>query len=69
VTLEFVADGFGPQNVLDDLVLEEIHLAGGPRVHVTLPSNNGLDGTFRCRSITVLEVVPYEPSAHSVYRR
>ena len=60
-------DGFGPQNVLDDLVLDEVHLAAGPQVQVTLPSNNGLAGTFRCRSVTVLDAVPHEPGEHSVY--
>jgi Immunity protein 50 len=61
-------DGFGPQNVLDDLVLEDVESPGGRRVQVTLPSNNGLGGTFRCRSVTVLDVMPYEPTEHSVYR-
>jgi hypothetical protein len=75
VTLEFdevealEMDGFGPQNVLDDLVLEEVHLAAGRQVQVTLPSNNGLEATFRCRSVTVLDAVPHEPGEHSVYRR
>ena len=74
VTLEFgevealELDGFGPQNVLDDLVLEDVHLAAGRQVQVTLPSNNGLGGAFRCRSVTVLAAAPFEPGEHSVYR-
>jgi hypothetical protein len=50
---------FDPQNVLDDLVLEEVHLAAGRQIQVTLPSNNGLEGSFRCRSVTVLAAVPF----------
>jgi Immunity protein 50 len=61
-------DGFGPQNVLDDLVLEDVHLAAGRQVQVTLPSSNGLGGGFRCRAVVVLDVVPFEPGEHSVYR-
>ena len=52
---------------LDDLVMDEVYLAAGPQVQVTLPSNNGLAGTFRCRSVTVLDAVPHEPGEHSVY--
>jgi hypothetical protein len=62
-------DTFGPQNVLDDLVLEEVHLAAGRQIQVTLPSNNGLGGSFRCRSVMVIDAVPYEPTPHSVYAR
>lgn len=75
VTIEFVdieaveLDGFGPQNVLDDLVMEDADTAAGRQVQVTLPSNNGLGGSFRCRTVIVLEAVPFEPGAHSVYRR
>jgi hypothetical protein len=75
VTLEFdeveavELDGFGPQNVLDDLVLEEVDLASGRQLQVTLPANNGMDGSFRCRRLTVLDAVPFEPGEHSVYRR
>jgi hypothetical protein len=75
VTLEFEAveavelDGFGPQNVLDDLVLEEVDHAAGRQLQVTLPANNGMDGSFRCRAMTVLAAVPFEPGEHSVYRR
>lgn len=73
VTLEFEdvealdLEGFGPQNVLDDLVLEPVHLAAGRQVQVTLPSSNGLEGSFRCRFVTVLDAVPLEPGEHSVY--
>lgn len=73
VTLEFEdvealeLEGFGPQNVLDDLVLEPVHLAAGRQVQVTILTNNGLEGSFRCRLVTVLDVVPVEPGEHSVY--
>jgi hypothetical protein len=75
VTLEFdevealEMDGFGPQNVLDDLAIEEVHLAAGRQLQVTLPSNNGLGGSFRCCTATVLDALPYEPTRHSVYGR
>ena len=62
-------DGFGPQNVLDDLIMEDINAAAGRQVHVTLPSNNGLGGSFRCRTVIVLDAVPFEPGARSVYGR
>jgi hypothetical protein len=61
--------GFGPQNVLDDLVLEEINLAAGQQIQVSLPANNGMEGNFRCRTITVLEAHPFDPGEHSVYQR
>jgi hypothetical protein len=61
-------DGFGPQNVLDDLVLEDVHSAAGRQVQVTLPSNHGLGGSFRCRTVTVLDAVPFEPGERSAYR-
>jgi Immunity protein 50 len=73
VTLEFEEveavelDGFGPQNVLDELVLEDVHLAAGRQVQVILPSNNGLGGSFRCRSVTVLDAAPHTPGPYSVY--
>ncbi len=72
MTLEFEdvqsleLQGFGPQNVLDDLVLEAVHLAAGKQVQATLPANNGLNGSFRCRLVTVLDAVPLEPGEHSV---
>lgn len=75
VTLEFEEvealemDGFGPQNVLDDLVLEDVNLAAGRQVQVTMPSNNGLGGSFRCRSVAVLDAVRHDPGEHSVYGR
>jgi hypothetical protein len=61
-------DGFGPQNVLDDLGLKEVTLAAGRQIQVTLPANNGLDGSFRCRTVTVLAAVPMTPGGRSVYR-
>jgi Immunity protein 50 len=76
-TLEFTGiddirlDGFGPQNVLDDLVLHDL----GPRaltaaaIQVELSSNNGLGGAFRCEEMTVLAAEPYVPGVHSVYSR
>lgn len=60
-------EGFGPQNVLDDLILRDLDPAFGPRVGVELPSNNGLGGRFSCRDVIVLAVEPYEPGPHSVY--
>lgn len=60
-------DGFGPQNVLDDLLLDEIHEAAGRQIQVMLPSNNGLGGSFRCRSVSVLEAVDFVPGPWSVY--
>ncbi|MCW2984726.1 MAG: hypothetical protein JWR63_2296 [Conexibacter sp.] len=60
-------EGFGPQNVLDELVLEEVRLAAGRQIQVTLPANNGLDGSFRCRTVTVLRAEPMTPTTHSVY--
>jgi hypothetical protein len=74
VTLEFEEveavklDGFGLQNVLDELLLEDVDLAAGRQVRVTLPSNNGLGGSFRCRSVTVLAATPHTPGRYSVYR-
>jgi hypothetical protein len=73
VTLEFEEvealelEGFGPQNVLDDLVIEDVHLSAGWQVQVTLPANNGVDGRFRCRTVTVLRADPMTPGKHSVY--
>jgi hypothetical protein len=76
-TLEFAGvedvalDGFGPQNVLGELVLRDIG-AGSPgaaRVQVELPSSNGLGGSFRCAEVTVLAAEPYTPGPHSVYSR
>lgn len=64
-------DGFGPQNVLFDLVLRDFG-GGGPslaQVQVELPSSNGLGGSFRCRDVIVLSADPYEPGPHSVYGR
>ena len=75
VTLDFedVSDletyGSGPQNVLDALPLSEQRGPFGRYIHVTLPSNNGLGGDFKCQQVAVLDVVPFEPPERSVYRR
>lgn len=75
VTLEFEdvteleLEAFGRQNVLDELDLEEVDSPAGRQIQVELPSNNGLGGSFRCRSLAVLDVVPFEPGEHSVYGR
>jgi hypothetical protein len=76
-TLEFAGvedvalDGFGPQNVLFDLVLRDVDVAvpSVARVEVELPSSNGLGGAFRCEEVTVLAAEPYTPGPHSVYSR
>ncbi len=62
-------DGFGRQNVLDDLVLDDpaSGSATGASISVTLPSDNGLDGTFRCESVIVLSATPFEPGPFSIY--
>lgn len=57
-------DGFGPQNVLDDLLIED---RGSGRIAVSLPSNNGLSGSLRCEEVVVLGVAPFEPGSRSVY--
>lgn len=62
-------DGFGPQNVLDDLVLEEVNVAAGRQIHVELQSSNGLTATFRCRQVLIVAVEPFEPGPRSVYHR
>ena len=63
--------GFGPQNALDDLVIKDLGTAaaGAAKILVSLPSNNGLGGTFRCEEVTVLAVAEFEPGPRSVYRR
>jgi hypothetical protein len=74
-TLEFTGvenvelDGFGPQNVLEELVLRDLgqQAPTAARLHVELPSSNGLGGEFRCEEVVVLAVEPYTPGAHSVY--
>jgi hypothetical protein len=76
-TLRFVGaeatelDGFGPQNVLDDLVFEDLgsNAPGASRMLVSLPSNNGLCGSFRCENAIVLSASDFEPGPHSVYHR
>jgi hypothetical protein len=62
-------DGFGPQNVLDDLVIEDLGqgVATASRLSVSLPSNNGLGGSFRCEDITVLSALPFDPGPRSPY--
>ncbi|MGZ6564561.1 MAG: Imm50 family immunity protein [Solirubrobacteraceae bacterium] len=58
-----VLDGFGPQNVLDDLVIEDIgnHAPGAGRMLVSLPSNNGLKGSLRCEHVVVVGACDFEP--------
>jgi hypothetical protein len=74
VTLEFEEvealdlDEFGNQNVLFELKLEDVNLAAGRQIEVGLSSSHGLSGGFRCRTATVLAVVPMTPGPHSVYR-
>ena len=75
VTFEFARvedvelDGFGPQNVLDDLVIEERpSRASVSRIHVELPSNNGLGGSFNCEEVLVSAVESYTPGRYSVYK-
>jgi hypothetical protein len=62
--------GFGHQNVLDDLLFEDLGpgFVSASRIGVSLPSNNGLGGAFRCETVTVLAATPFEPGPHSVYR-
>lgn len=61
--------GFGHQNVLDELEFEDMGPGWNDRTRVSLPSNNGLIGTFRCESVIVLAVEPFVPGTHSVYAR
>jgi hypothetical protein len=60
-------DGFGPQNVLFDLELKDVNTGSGTQIQVTLPSSNGLDGSFRCESIAVIGVEEHDPGPYSVY--
>lgn len=61
---------FGPQNVLDELILEELRSPpGAAKTRVSLPSNNGLGGGFNCEETMVVAVADYEPGIHSVYYR
>jgi Immunity protein 50 len=62
-------DGFGPQNVLDELVFEDLGPGWTARLGVALPSNNGLSGSFRCEQIIVIGAEPFEPGPRSVYHR
>jgi immunity protein 50 of polymorphic toxin system len=75
-TFEFVGvenvelDDFGPQNVLDGLVIEKrTSTYSAARIHIELPSNNGLGGAFDCEEVLVGAVEPHTPGIHSVYRR
>ena len=76
-TLRFVGaeaielEGFGPQNVLDDLVFEDLgsNTPGASQMLVSLPSNNGLGGSFRCENAVVLSATDFEPGPNSVYHR
>jgi hypothetical protein len=70
--IEVVAlGGFGPQNVLDDLVLKcrPPPAATPAPITVSLPSNHGLGGSFRCEQALVIAVHQFEPGPRSVYRR
>lgn len=74
VTFEFVGvesvrlDYFGPQNVLAGLSLEERTASvSRARIHVDLPSSNGLEGSFDCEEVIVTRVEPHSPGVHSVY--
>jgi len=61
-------DSFGPQNVLDDLVIvDRMPTVSESRIHVELPANNGLDGSFDCAEVIVTAVEPHLPGPHSVY--
>jgi hypothetical protein len=64
-------EGFGPQNVLDDLVFEDLgsKAPGAARMLVSLPSNNGLGGSFRCENAILLSASDFEPGPRSVYHR
>lgn len=57
---EVKLDGFGPQNVLDELVIDQASTIHGPRARVALPGNNGLEGSFLCESVIVLNVTPID---------
>jgi hypothetical protein len=63
-------DGFGAQNVLDELVIDDRGpgFVSASRIVISLPSNNGLSGSFRCEYLIVLAVAPFEPGPHSVHR-
>ncbi len=76
VTLEFEAvdeidlNWFGAQNVLWELGLEEVNdPAEGSQLQVALPSSAGMEASFKCRTVTVVAVVPFQPGEHSVYQR
>lgn len=79
VTLEFTdvratdLKWFDRQNVLMDLKIDEAEEISEepdlPKIGVELPSSVGLDGSFRCSSVSVIEVSDFSPGEHSVYRR
>ena len=58
---------FGHQNVIFEFDLKDIDVAGERMIEVDLPGSNGLSASFRCRSVTVLAAVPFEPGEHSAY--
>jgi hypothetical protein len=62
-------EGFGPQNVLDELLVEDLGTAWPARVGVSLPSNNGLVGSFQCAQVVVTRAEPFVPGPRSVYHR
>lgn len=66
-----VLDGFGPQNVLFDLELDDLgnDAPGSARILVSLPSSNGLGGSLRCEQVVVLAASDFEPGSRSVYHR
>ena len=59
--------GFGPQNVLWDLVIEDAPPPGTAGVLVSLPSSNGLSGSVRCEAVVVTAVHDFIPGPASVY--
>lgn len=66
---QIALDGFGPQNALADLVLEDLgnEAPGAARMLVAMPSSNGVTGSFRCEHGLVLAAADFEPGPHSVY--
>jgi Immunity protein 50 len=63
-------DGFGPQNVLFDLVIEERPTPPSRAcIRVELPSSYGLNGAFDCEEVVVSAAEPHTPGPHSVYGR
>jgi hypothetical protein len=56
---------------LDDLLIEDLgnSAAGAARMLVSLPSNNGLEGSLKCEHVSVVAANDFEPGLHSVYHR